>query len=60
MNGGICINRDKNSTIDDSTNRTIIDEPYYECRCHPGYKGIHCEEDINECKLDKFFNLKFL
>lgn len=31
-------------------NGTCIDHsPYYECICLNGYKGIHCEEDINEC-----------
>lgn len=35
-------------------NSTCIDHsPYYECICLAGYKGIHCEEDIQDCKLMK-------
>lgn len=31
-------------------NGTCIDlSPYYECLCLIGYKGMHCDEDINEC-----------
>jgi hypothetical protein len=21
------------------------------CRCHPGYRGKYCEEDMNECAM---------
>lgn len=38
-------------------NGTCIDlKPYYECRCHLGYKGQHCEEDIKECKSSPCHN----
>ncbi|TRY59971.1 hypothetical protein DNTS_012430 [Danionella cerebrum] len=23
----------------------------YQCRCRPGWTGLHCEDDINECSL---------
>ncbi|KTF77544.1 hypothetical protein cypCar_00023667, partial [Cyprinus carpio] len=23
----------------------------YQCHCRPGWTGLHCEDDINECLL---------
>ena len=38
-NGGTCVDVSNNATADD----------YYVCLCLPGWEGVHCETDADEC-----------
>lgn len=54
-NGGICFEKSNSTLIDElnassngSLNETIDSESYY-CKCAPGFKGLNCEINIDDC-----------
>ena len=45
-NGGTCLDVSNNATSND----------YYVCECLPGWEGVHCELDVDECGSNPCLN----